>query len=89
MQIYGCSITPIHSVLSETVFEEVDELECDVGEGECYAQALGVVVKGSLSVELLGRTKTHSGRPSCRATQGQNHGIRRGCGGSGEVRQSV
>ena len=52
----------------------------------CYAQALGVVIVGSLSVELSGRIKTRDGRPSCRATQGQNHGVRRGCRGSGEVR---
>ena len=47
-------------------------------QSECYAQALGVVVVRSLSVELLGRMETRSGRPSYRATQGQNHGVRRG-----------
>ena len=33
----------------------------------CYAQALGVVDVGSLSVELSGRIRVRSGRPSCRA----------------------
>ena len=55
----------------------------------CYAQALGVVDVGSLSVELSWRIKVRSGRPSCRASQGQNHGVRRGYGVSGEVRQSA
>ena len=55
----------------------------------CYAQALGVVDVGSLLVELSWRIRVHSGRPSCRASQGQNHGVRRGCRGSGEVRQST
>ena len=55
----------------------------------CYAQALGIVVGGSLLVELSGRIKTRNGRPSCRASQGQNHGVRRGFRGSGEVRQSA
>ena len=55
----------------------------------CYAQALGVVDVGSLSVELSWRIRVRSGRPSCRASQGQNHGVRRGCRGSGEVRQSA
>ena len=55
----------------------------------CYAQALGVVGIGSLLVELSERIRVHSGRPSCRASQGQNHGVRRGCRGSGEVRQST
>ena len=41
MPIYGCSVTPIHSVLSETVFEEVDELECDVGEGQGQVRQRG------------------------------------------------
>ena len=36
--------------------------------GICYAQALGVVVDRSLLVELSGRMKTRSGRPSCRAS---------------------
>ena len=56
---------------------------------ECYAQALGVVEVGSLSVELSRSLRVRSGRPSCRATQGQNHGI--GCGYrvSREVRQSA
>ena len=53
----------------------------------CYAQALGVVIVGSLSVELSGRVRVCSGRPSCHATQGQNHGIRHGYRSSGEVRQ--
>ena len=55
----------------------------------CYAQALGVVDVGSLSVELSKRIKVRSGRPSCRASQGQNHGVWRGYRGSGEVRQSA
>ena len=55
----------------------------------CYAQALGVVDIGSLSVELSWRIRVRSGRPSCRASQGQNHGVRRGYKGSGEVRQSA
>ena len=55
----------------------------------CYAQALGVVDVRSLSVELSGRIRVCSGRPSCRALQGQNHGARRGYRGSGEVRQSA
>ena len=55
----------------------------------CYAQALGVVDVGSLSVELSGRIRVRSGRPSCRASQGQNHDVRRGYRGSGEVRQSA
>ena len=55
----------------------------------CYAQALGVVGVGSLSVERSWRIKVRSGRPSCRASQGQNHGVRRDCRGSGEVRQSA
>ena len=58
------------------------------GEG-CYAQALGVVGVGSLSVELSGRIKVCNGRPSYRASQGQNHGVRRGCEGSRGVRQSA
>ena len=53
----------------------------------CYAQALGVVVVGFLSVELLGRIKTRSGRPSYHASQGQNRSVTRGCRDSGEVRQ--
>ena len=53
----------------------------------CYAQALGVVVVESLSVELSGKMKARNGRPSCRATQGQNHGVRRGCRGLKGVRQ--
>ena len=53
----------------------------------CYAQALGIVDVRSLSVELSGRIRVHSNRPSCRASQGQNHGVRRGYQGSGEVRQ--
>jgi hypothetical protein len=55
----------------------------------CYAQALGVVDVGSLSVEVSGRVRVHSGRPSCRASQGQNHGVRRGYRVPGEVRQSA
>ena len=55
----------------------------------CYAQALGVVGVGSLLVELSGKVRVRSGRPSCRASQGQNHGVWRGCKGSGEVRQSA
>ena len=55
----------------------------------CYAQALGVVDIGSLSVELSWRIRVRSGRPSCRASQGQNHGVRRGYRDSGEVRQSA
>ena len=51
---------------------------------ECYAQALGIVVVGSLSVELSGKVKVRSGCPSCHATQGQNHGIRCGYRGSGK-----
>ena len=50
----------------------------------CYAQALGVVDVGSLSVELSWRVRARNGRPSCRASQGQNHGIRRGYRGSRE-----
>ena len=50
----------------------------------CYAQALGVVDAGSLLVELSGRVRVRSGRPSCRASQGQNHGIRRGYRVSGK-----
>ena len=56
---------------------------------ECYAQALGVVDVGSLSVELSWRIWVRSGRPSCRALQGQNHGVRRGYRGFREVRQSA
>ena len=52
----------------------------------CYAQPLGVVVVGSLLVELSGRIKTCSGHPSCRASRGQNHGIRRGYRDLGEVK---
>ena len=55
----------------------------------CYAQALGVVDVGSLLVELSGKVRVRSGRPSCRASQGQNHGVRCGYKGSGEVRQSA
>jgi hypothetical protein len=55
----------------------------------CYAQALGVVDVGSLSVELSGNIRVRSGRPSCRAFQGQNHGVKRGYRDSGEVRQSA
>ena len=55
----------------------------------CYAQALGVVDVGSLSIELSRRIMVRSGRPSCRASQGQNHGVRRGYRSSGEVRQSA
>ena len=55
----------------------------------CYAQALGVVDVGSLLVELSGKIRVRSGRPSCRASQGQNHGVRHGYRGSGEVRQSA
>ena len=55
----------------------------------CYAQALGVVDVGSLLVELSWRIRVRNGRPSCRASQGQNHGVRRGCRVSGEVRQSA
>ena len=55
----------------------------------CYAQALGVVNVGSLLVEVSGRIRIRSGRPSCRASQGQNHGVRRGYRGSGGVRQSA
>ena len=43
-----------------------------------FAQALGIVIVGSLSVELSGKIKTHSGRPSCCATLGQNLGIWQG-----------
>ena len=50
----------------------------------CYAQALGVVVVGSLLVELSGRIKTCSGYPFCYATLGQNLGIRQGLGVQGE-----
>ena len=50
----------------------------------CYAQALGVVGIGSLSVELSWRIRVRSGRPSYRASQGQNHGVRRGYRVSGE-----
>ena len=53
----------------------------------CYAQALGVVEVGSLLVELSGRLWVRSGRPSCRALQGQNHGVGRGYEGLDEVRQ--
>ena len=55
----------------------------------CYAQALGVVDVESLSVELSWRIMVRSSRPSCHASQGQNHGVRRGYRGSGEVRQSA
>ena len=54
----------------------------------CYAQALGIVDVESLSIEFSGRMRIRSGRPSCHASQRQNHGVRRGCKGSGEVRQS-
>ena len=57
--------------------------------GGCYAQALGVVDVGSLSVELSWRITVRSGRPSCRALQGQSHGVRHGYRGSGEVGQSA
>ena len=55
----------------------------------CYAQALGVVDVGSLSVEVSGKIRVRNGHPSCRASQGQNHGVRRGDRDSGEVRQSA
>ena len=55
----------------------------------CYAQALGVVNVGSLLVELSGRIWIRNSRPSCRASQGQNHGVRHGYRGFGEVRQSA
>ena len=55
----------------------------------CYTQALGVVDVGSLLIELSGRIRVHSGCPSCHASQGQNHGVRHGCRGSEEVRQSA
>ena len=60
-----------------------------LGDSFCYAQALGVVDVGSLLVELSGRIKERNGRPSCRASQGQNHGVWRGDDCSGEVRQSA
>ena len=63
--------------------------QCQRRHHHCYAQALGVVDVGSLSVELSWRIRVRSGRPSCRASQGQNHGVRRGYRGSGEVRQSA
>ena len=50
----------------------------------CYAQALGIVGVGSLSVELSVRTRVRSGCPSCHATLGQNHGARRGYRDSGK-----
>ena len=62
-----------------------------IGKGEtslrrgCYAQALGVVDVGSLSVELSWKVRVRSSR----ASQGQNHGVRRGYGDSREVRQSA
>ena len=59
------------------------------GGTKCYAQALGVVVVGSLLVEFSEKVRVRSGRPSCRASQGQNHGVRRGYRVSGEVRQSA
>ena len=52
----------------------------------CYAQALGVVEVGSLSVEISRRIWVRSSRPSCRASQGQNRGVRRGYRVSGDVR---
>ena len=55
----------------------------------CYAQALGVVDVGSLLVELSERIGVRNGRPSCRASQGQNHSVRHGYRGSKEVRQSA
>ena len=55
----------------------------------CYAQALGVVDVGSLSAELSRRIRVRSDHPSFRASQGRNHGVRRGCRGSREVRQSA
>ena len=55
----------------------------------CYAQALGVVGVGSLSVELSGRIRVRNGRPSCCALLRQNRGVRRGYRGSKEVRQSA
>ena len=58
-------------------------------EAKCYAQALGVVDVGSLSVELSGKIRVRSGHPSCHALQRQNHGVRRDCKGSEEVRQST
>ena len=42
----------------------------------CYTQALGVVIVRSLSIELSGRIKVRNGCPFCRASQGQNLGIR-------------
>ena len=71
----------------EHLHSEVRWTSNDIGtimQFQCYAQALGVVVVGSLSVELSGRIKTCNGCPSCCATQGQNHGIRRGCRDSGK-----
>ena len=67
----------------------VNALAAEEKDRLCYAQALGVVDGGSLSVELSGRIRVCSGRPSCRAFQGQNHGVRRGYRDSGEVRQSA
>ena len=43
-------------------------LQQAVAQGSCYAQALGVVDVGSLSVELSGRKRIRSGRPSCHAS---------------------
>jgi hypothetical protein len=50
----------------------------------CYTQALGVVGVGSLLVELSWRIRVRSGRPSCRASQGQNYGVRRSYRDSGK-----
>ena len=78
-------------MVSEDINDELSSQQevAPMFECMCYAQALGVVDVGSLSVELSWRMKVRNGRPSCRAFRGQNHGVRRGDRVSGEVRQSA
>ena len=70
--------------LSPTLCTILRPIVAGLSQAFCYAQALGVVDVGSLSVELSGKVRVRSGRPSCRASQGQNHGVWRGCKGSGK-----
>jgi hypothetical protein len=79
------AITMPRVISVEKPSEDLD-CECMAHHTDCYAQALGVVDIGSLLVELSWRIRVRSGRPSCRASQGQNHGVWRGYRGSGEVR---